>query len=219
MWTEPPPELEDRIVTAIADEARTVRTDPTPAAQPAPDAAPAPTPAAQPATPKPDRQRQRQAYKPRRRFPSILLERPIYMAGALASLVAVIALVTFFSTRGGSSSSSTTLRFAMVVNGTDLAPGAHGAATLVKESSGWRITLKASGLPHLDNGRYYQAWLKNSAGVLVPIGTFNDAVNVTLWSGVPVTQFQTLTVTRQQANGNPASSGQRVLTGTATKSS
>ena len=64
------------------------------------------------------------------------------------------------------------------------------------------------------DGRYYQAWLKNSAGVLVPIGTFNDAVNVTLWSGVPVTQFRTLTVTRQQANGNPASSGRRVLIGT-----
>jgi hypothetical protein len=29
-----------------------------------------------------------------------------------------------------------------------------------------------------------------------------------------VTQFPTLTVTRQQANGNPASSGQRVLVGT-----
>ena len=107
----------------------------------------------------------------------------------------------------------------MVVNGTDLAPAAHGSATLVKESSGWHITLKAAGLPHLTNGRYYQAWLKNSAGILVPIGTFNDAVNVTLWSGVPVTQFQTLTVTRQQANGNPASSGQRVLTGTITRQS
>ena len=81
-------------------------------------------------------------------------------------------------------------------------------------SSGWQIELSASGLPHLSGGRYYQAWLKNSAGVLVPIGTFNDALKVTLWSGVPVTQFRTLTVTRQQANGNPASSGQRVLIGT-----
>jgi hypothetical protein len=81
-------------------------------------------------------------------------------------------------------------------------------------SSGWQVELSASGLPHLTNGRYYQAWLKNSAGVLVPIGTFNDAAKVTLWSGVPVTQFRTLTVTRQEANGNPASSGQRVLIGT-----
>ncbi len=226
VWTEPPLELEDRVVTAIADEARATQADPTPAATPAPAAQPAqaePTQLGRPAgvarrasaaPPKPPRQRQ--AHKPRRRFPSILLERPLYMAGALAGVVAIIAVVTLFTTRGGGNSASSQLRFAMVVNGTDLAPGAHGSATLVKESSGWHITLMATGLPHLTNGRYYQAWLKNSAGILVPVGTFNDAVNVTLWSGVPVTQFQTLTVTRQQANGNPASSGQRVLTGTVT---
>jgi hypothetical protein len=64
------------------------------------------------------------------------------------------------------------------------------------------------------SGRFYQAWLKNRDGVLVPVGTFNDARNVTLWSGVPVTTFRTLTVTVQPANGNPASSGRRVLSGT-----
>jgi hypothetical protein len=103
----------------------------------------------------------------------------------------------------------------MVVTGTPLAPNAHGSATLTKTSSGWRINLAATGLPRLSNGRYYQAWVKNPTGTLVPVGTFNDAVNVTLWSGVPITQYRTLTVTRQQANGNPASSGQRVLIGTA----
>jgi hypothetical protein len=46
------------------------------------------------------------------------------------------------------------------------------------------------------------------------VGTFNDARNVTLWSGVPVTKFRSLTVTQQVANGNPKSSGRRVLTGT-----
>ncbi|MGZ4330736.1 MAG: anti-sigma factor, partial [Solirubrobacteraceae bacterium] len=117
-------------------------------------------------------------------------------------------------TSGGGNPPPAPLKFAMVVNGTSLAPGAHGSATLTKMSSGWQVELSATGLPHLANGRYYQAWLKNSAGVLVPIGTFNDALKVTLWSGVPVTQFRTLTVTRQESNGNPASSGQRVLIGT-----
>jgi hypothetical protein len=32
---------------------------------------------------------------------------------------------------------------------------------------------------------------------------------------VPPTQFPTITITRQQADGNPASSGQRVLVGVA----
>ena len=92
------------------------------------------------------------------------------MAGApLAGVVAIIAVVTLFTTRGGSNGPAP-LKFAMVVNGTALAPGAHGSATLTKKSSGWQIELKATGLPHLTNGRYYQAWLKNSAGVLVPMG-------------------------------------------------
>jgi hypothetical protein len=143
-----------------------------------------------------------------------ILERPAYAFGVLAVLVAVVAGVTAISNSGGGSPSPAPLQFAMVVNGTSLAPGAHGSATLTKMSSGWQVELAATGLPHLSGGRYYQAWLKNAAGVLVPIGTFNDAIKVTLWSGVPVTQFRTLTVTRQEANGNPASSGQRVLIGT-----
>jgi len=93
-------------------------------------------------------------------------------------------------------------------------PNGGWSATLTKTTSGWRIELAATGLPHRANGRYYQAWLKNAAGILVPVGTFNDAEHVTLWSGVPVTQFRTLTVTQQQANGDPASSGRRVLVGT-----
>jgi hypothetical protein len=154
--------------------------------------------------------------KPRRErsWVMTILERPAYAFGVLAVLVAVVAGITALSNSGGGSPSPAPLQFAMVVNGTSLAPGAHGSATLTKMSSGWQVELSASGLPHLTNGRYYQAWLKNSAGVLVPIGTFNDAVKVTLWSGVPVTQFRTLTVTRQEANGNPASSGERVLIGT-----
>ncbi len=87
--------------------------------------------------------------------------------------------------------------------------------TLTQTLSGWQITLHGRGLPRLDNGQYYQAWLKNKAGILVPIGTFNQPNDVILWSGVAPTTFPTVTVTRQQANGNPASSGQRVLTGTA----
>jgi Anti-sigma-K factor rskA len=215
VWTEPPPELEDRVVTAIADEAR---------AQPRPgdardgaDVAGAQAPATATRRERPTAPRQRPRQRRQRRWPGTILERPIYAAGAIAALVAVVAVVTVIAKGSDHSSlSSVAQRFAMVVNGTSLAPGAHGSATLTKESSGWHISLSATGLPPLHNGRYYQAWLKNAAGILVPVGTFNDAVNVTLWSGVPVTQFRTLTVTRQQADGNPASSGQRVLIGTIT---
>jgi hypothetical protein len=103
----------------------------------------------------------------------------------------------------------------MVVSGTTLAPEAHGNATLMKEKSGWGVDLSATGLPRLSGTRYYyQAWVRSRAGIVVPVGTFNDARQVTLWSGVPITQYRTLTVTIQPANGNPEFSGREVLIGT-----
>jgi hypothetical protein len=97
---------------------------------------------------------------------------------------------------------------------TALDPGASGDATLVQMPSGWRITLEATGLPRLEGGRFYEGWLRNPSGVLVPIGTFNDGRSVTLWAGVSPKDFPTLTITRERADGNQTSSGQKVLVGT-----
>jgi hypothetical protein len=142
-----------------------------------------------------------------------LFRRPAIAFASLGTAVAAIAVIVVLAS---GSSGPAPLHFAMVVNGTQLAPGVHGNANLTKTASGWRIELTVPGLPHLQNGRYYQAWLKNAAGVLVTVGTFNDARQVTLWSGVPVTKFRTLTVTEQEANGNSASSHRTVLIGTIT---
>jgi hypothetical protein len=191
-WEEPDAALEDRIVNAIADEARRVR--PVETAPQAPQAPPAPAPPA----------------KSRGfRWP---FRRPTFVLGGFATAAAAI-IVAIVIAVGGSSSSP--LQYAMVVSGTSLAPGAHGSATLTKMTSGWEIQLSATGLTHLSGGRYYQAWLKNAAGILVPVGTFNDAEHVILWSGAPVTQFRHFSVTEQLANGNPLSSGRRVLVGVA----
>jgi anti-sigma factor RsiW len=135
--------------------------------------------------------------------------RRIVAIGAVAT-VAVAAVVGLSVFRSGSSS----LRFKAALAATALAPGAKGQATLTKTSSGWRIELDASGLPRLDGGRFYEAWLRNRAGVLVPVGTFNEGYRVTLWAGVPPTAFTTLTVTREQADSNQGSSGEKVLVGT-----
>jgi Anti-sigma-K factor rskA, C-terminal len=138
-----------------------------------------------------------------------IFRRPAYAFSGLAAAVAAAVAIAL-----AVSSSPAPKQFAMVVSGTSLAPGAKGSATLTKTGSGWRIDLSATGLPRRAYGRYYEAWLKNAAGVLVPIGTFNDARNVTLWAGVTPTDYPMLTVTQQQASGDPASSGERVLTGT-----
>jgi anti-sigma-K factor RskA len=96
---------------------------------------------------------------------------------------------------------------------TELAPNASGHATLTKTDSGWRIEVDATGLSRLEDGRFYAAWLRNAAGTLVPIGTFNEGEDVTLWAGVSPKDFTTLTVTREQADGDQASSGEKVLVG------
>jgi hypothetical protein len=189
-WAVPAPELEDRVVAAIADEAHT-----------------RPDRVAEEAHALPERERSRRRAPAWRRWSP---HRGFAFGGlAAAAATAIVAVVLVSS--GGTPAPE---RFAMALAGTPLAPTAHGSATLTKTGSGWRIQLSATGLPHIAGGRYYQAWLKNRAGVLVPVGTFNDARSVTLWAGVPPPQFPSLTVTMQRANGDPASSGLRVLTGT-----
>lgn len=192
-WAEPGPDLEDRVVAAIAAQAsaraRAGEVGTSQAETPRRTEAPSAAPAGK-----------------RRRLTWL---RPAYALGgaALAAVVAVVIVVSM------GSSGPSALHFAMVLNGTSLAPAAHGNAMLTKTTAGWRIQLNATGLPRLANGRYYQAWLKNAQGILVPVGTFNEPEHITLWAGVPATSFPTLTVTLQQANGNPASSGKRVLVG------
>jgi hypothetical protein len=127
-------------------------------------------------------------------------------ATAIAGVAAVVGLVVF-----GSGTSNE--RFHAALAATNLAPGAGGKATLTRTSSGWRIEFDATGLPRLANGRFYEAWLRNSAGLLVPIGTFNESRNVTLWAGVSPRDFPMLTVTRERADGDQASSGENVLLG------
>jgi hypothetical protein len=144
-----------------------------------------------------------------RRVRSVRAPRRSVLIGAAATAVVAVAVgVAVF--RSGTSGE----RFHAALAATDLAPGASGEATLTKTASGWRIELGATELPHLAGGRFYEAWLRNAAGVLVPVGTFNDGRNVTLWAGVSPKDFPTLTVTREQADGDQTSSGEKVLVGT-----
>jgi Anti-sigma-K factor rskA, C-terminal len=137
--------------------------------------------------------------------------RRIGVGAGAADATAAAAIVIGFAVFGSSTSGQ---RFEAALAPTGLAPAARGEATLTKTSSGWRIEVDATGLPRLNGGRFYEAWLRNTAGVLVPIGTFNEGRKVTLWAGVTPLRFTTLTVTREEADGNQASSGQKVLVGT-----
>jgi hypothetical protein len=135
--------------------------------------------------------------------------RRLALGGVAAAAVAAAAIVAVVVVGSGSNGT----RFQAALGSTPLAPGASGEATLTRTSSGWRIHLDATGLPRLAGDRFYEAWLRSPAGDLVPIGTFNAARNVTLWAGVSPANYKVLTVTRERADGNQASSGEKVLVG------
>ncbi len=167
VWTEPPPDLQEAVVAAIAEQAGAGR---------------------------------------RRRF-------RFAVAGIAAAVLLAVGV-----TAGLYVNREQPVEFAASLSGTELAPNATGDVTLTKTPSGWDIRLHATGLPRREDGEFYQAWLKDDAGLLVPIGTFNDGRDVTLWSGVGPSIFPTLTVTREVADGDQASSGQVVLIGQADES-
>jgi hypothetical protein len=136
--------------------------------------------------------------------------RRLALAAAGATIV-VTAVAGLAVVRSNSSGPADEFRAALAPTGA--VAGARGRATLSETPSGWRVTLHAAGLPHLEGGRFYEAWLRNRAGTLVPIGTFNDGRHVTLWAGVDPRRSWTLTVTRERTDGNQASSGDVVLVG------
>lgn len=134
-----------------------------------------------------------------------------WIAAAAAAVVVVVGALAFTREERDDA-----VEFALAP--TDLLPEAAGRVRITSEESGLRIELEASGLPRRDNGTFYQAWLRNSRGDLVPIGTFHDGDGVVLWAGVALADYPTLTVTEEAADNNQASSGRRVLAGTAPSS-
>lgn len=170
-WAEPSPELQERVVAAIAAAGAT-----------------------------------RTSSAPSRRF--------------RYSLVAVAAavLLTIGVAVGVQLAQDDQLQYAASMRGTELAPDAKGEITLTKTTSGWKIELHATGLPRRADGEFYEAWMKDASGRLVPIGTFNEGMDVVLWAGVPPTAFPTVTVTQEVADGDQASSGLVVLVGQASRS-
>jgi hypothetical protein len=128
-------------------------------------------------------------------------------AAAVAAATAVAVGLAVFD------SGSSPERYHVALAGTGPAPGATGDARLTRTPSGWEIELYAEKLPRLDDGRFYEAWLRDAGGRLVPVGTFNDGEHVILWAGVSPKDFTTLSVTRERADGDQASSGEEVLAG------
>jgi hypothetical protein len=104
--------------------------------------------------------------------------------------------------------------FEAALTATAAEPAARASVGVRQNSSGFRISMNVTGLPALPPAEYYQAWLKNGAGSLVPVGTFSAGTGpITLWSGVSPENYPTMTVTIEAADNDQASSGRLVLVG------
>jgi hypothetical protein len=193
LWDEPAPGLEDAVVGAVVSASRTAAETDVAGSSPAVTTA-----------------------RPSQRAGNVIpierhrrWTRSVTLLGvAAAAVIAIVATVAVVT--GGDETES----FAMTLEPTEALPAADGSATLTRTDSGWRIELDATGLPRLDEGLFYQAWLRNEAGTLVPIGTFNEGSDVVLWAGVSPLVYPTLTITRESADNVQDSSGDRVLVGT-----
>jgi hypothetical protein len=188
LWVEPEGDLEDRVVAAIAAEAGPVA---------------APRPTAGDARPAGEVRSIGDAPSRRRRGP-VTRFGPLIAAVAAAAIVVVAVAVLRDNSDDG---------VMLALTPTQLAPGAKGTVEVFAEQSGLRIELNVTGLPRRDGGLFYQAWLRDANGNLVPIGTFHDGDHVTLWAGVALADFPTLTITEEEADNDQGSSGRRVLVG------
>lgn len=142
--------------------------------------------------------------------------RPGWVRPALLGAAAVIAIlvggVVVFSALGGSSG---TEEFSAELVPTGLIDGVEGSVEIRSFDSGLQVDLDAPNLPRRDGGRYYEGWLRTVDGTLVPVGTFHEGADVTLWAGIEADRVVAFTITLEVAEAPDStehgSSGEVVL--------
>lgn len=142
----------------------------------------------------------------RRRWPRVAL------VGAAAALLLVVLGVSGLLDRPPDP------ELVVALEGTDLASGAVGAASLRSTPSGWWIRLEVEGLPPAPDDSYYEGWVWGQ-GEGVSIGTFHlrgGSEPVILWSGVDVAEYPSIRVTLQDEGGGPQASDRVVMEGEVT---
>jgi anti-sigma-K factor RskA len=137
-----------------------------------------------------------------------------------AALVAVLSLggVALF----GRSTSGPTFDFALA---NPTGASASGTATAHNTGHGWSLKLALRGLPAADATAIYECWyvdpakdspthpFRLSAGTFKPAA--NGTTNMQMWSAAGPPKFPVMQITVKPSDGNPATIGTVVLTGTA----
>lgn len=211
VWEEPPAELEGAVVAAVTAERD--RTAGPGAGAPAAELGPSP-----------DGQDELAGRRARRAARAGGAGRGAGSAPWVAGVAAAVALavglgvgVLLGGDNGGGGAEG---GIEVALAGTDAAPGASAVADVVDTPQGTRIDLDVSGLPPAPDDGFYQAWLREEGegGRGVSAGTFHlrgGDGQIELWAGVSTEQYPLLTVTLEQEDDGPGSSGEVVLRGEA----
>ena len=105
--------------------------------------------------------------------------------------------------------------FSAELTSTGLVSDVGGNIDVTSFDSGLRIDLDAPGLPRRDDGKFYEGWMRTADGDLLPVGTFHEGSNVTLWAGVELDRIELFMITLEEAAGGndpgQGSSGEVVL--------
>ncbi len=134
------------------------------------------------------------------------------LLGAAAAFVVLLGGVVVFSALSDSPPQEA---FSADLVPTGLVPDVEGSVAVTEMQSGLEIELDAPSLPRRAGGQFYEGWLRTIDDRLVPIGTFHEGDNVTLWAGIELDEVASMTITLEEAvaGDSPAqaSSGQVVL--------
>jgi anti-sigma factor RsiW len=129
-----------------------------------------------------------------------------WAAGA-AAVAVVLALVAAVALIGG----GTDPDWELVLEPTDIAPGARAVVQGWNEATGTRMELDVDGLPVAGDDEYYAIWLTAADGRHVPAGTFTAPGEVTGWAGVRRDEFPRLWITLEANDDDESLSGVTVL--------
>ena len=125
-------------------------------------------------------------------------------------VVAVLGVGVFQAITGGSSAG-------LPLTATALAPGANGEVRGERAGENIRIELAVRGLPELREDEYYEMWYAREDGERISCGAFRTDpeswTTVNFTTPVNARAYPEIEVTREADDGNPESSGEKVLTG------
>ncbi len=100
---------------------------------------------------------------------------------------------------------------------TALAPEASGVVRGELAAENIRIELEVRGLPQLGEDEYYEMWYAREDGGRISCGAFRTApegqTTVNFTTPLNARDYPEIEVTREPDNGDPASSGEKVLEG------